>query len=262
MLAEKVETREEFFAARKAGFVYFQGFFFSRPETLTTHEIPANRLNYIRIPRAVSRDQLDPHEIENLVKIETSVCYRLLRYPNSAAFGFDTEIHSVRHALSLLGERETRRWVRLVATLGSAPQKSTELVSMALARARFCELVAPQIKRGDSDLFLLGLLSLIDAMLEVPMVSSWRKFPSTRKQSRCYWAAPVDCALFTNPAGKRIRELAIGVPHCTPGLTKSEVSTANWMPCSGPGRSAKDSRLGTPGPSGGKLRSLCPCAGA
>ncbi len=177
MLAEKVETREEFMAAKAAGFVYFQGFFFSRPEILTTHEIPANRLNYIRMLQAVSKDQLDPREIENLVKIEASICYRLLRYLNSAAFGFGSEIHSVRHALSLLGEREIRRWVRLVATLGAAQQKSTELVLMALARARFCELLSPQVQHGDSDLFLLGLLSLIDVMLEVPMTSILEKVP-------------------------------------------------------------------------------------
>jgi len=75
----------------------------------------------------------------------------------------------VKHALSLLGERETRRWVRLVATLGAAQQKSNELVVMALVRARFCELLSPKVQHGECDLFLMGLLSLIDVMLEIPM---------------------------------------------------------------------------------------------
>jgi c-di-GMP-related signal transduction protein len=70
-----------------------------------------------------------------------------------------------------MGEREIRRWVRLVATLSAAPQKSSELVLMALGRARFCELLSPKIQHGESDLFLMGLFSLIDAMLEVPMIS-------------------------------------------------------------------------------------------
>ncbi len=69
--------------------------------------------------RAVSQVELDVREIENLVKGEASSCYRLLRYLNSAAFGFANEIHSVRHALAILGEREVRRWIRLVATLGA-----------------------------------------------------------------------------------------------------------------------------------------------
>jgi len=170
MLAEKVETREEFTVAKKAGFLYFQGYFFRRPETLTAHEIPANRLNYLRMLTAVSKPELDVREIENLVKGEASLCYRLLRYLNSAAFGFANEIHSVRHALAILGEREVRRWIRLVATLGAGQNKTSELVLSALVRARFCELLSPKIPHGDSDLFLMGMLSMMDTILEIPMV--------------------------------------------------------------------------------------------
>jgi c-di-GMP-related signal transduction protein len=169
MLAEKVETREEFVAAQKAGFLYFQGYFFRRPEIVTAREIPANHLNYLRMLTAVSKPDLDVAEIENLVKGEASLCYRLLRYLNSAAFGFATEIHSVRHALSILGEREIRRWIRLVAMLGAGQGKSSDLVLTALVRARFCELLSPRIQRGDSDLFLMGMLSLMDKILELPM---------------------------------------------------------------------------------------------
>jgi c-di-GMP-related signal transduction protein len=169
MLAEKVETREEFLATKKAGFLYFQGYFFRRPEILTAHEIPANRINYLRMLKAVSQRELDVREIENLVKSEAALCYRLLRYLNSAAFGFATEIHSVRHALAILGEREVRRWIRLVATLGAGQGKSSELVLSAMVRARFCELLSPKIPHGDSDLFLMGLLSMMDVILEIPM---------------------------------------------------------------------------------------------
>ncbi len=169
MLAEKVETREEFSSAGKNGFVYFQGYFFRRPEVMTAHEIPANQLNYLRMLTAVSQPELDVREIENLVKSEASLCYRLLCYLNSAAFGFTAEIHTVRHALSILGEREVRRWIRLVATLGAGQGKSSDLVLAALVRARFCELLSPKVQPGDSDLFLMGMLSLMDAILEIPM---------------------------------------------------------------------------------------------
>jgi EAL and modified HD-GYP domain-containing signal transduction protein len=169
LLAEKVETREEFLASKKAGFLYFQGYFFRRPEILTAHEIPANRLNYLRMLTAVSQPELDVRAIENLVKGEASLCYRLLRYLNSAAFGFASEIHSVRHALSILGEREVRRWIRLVASLGAGQDKASDLVLSALVRARFCELLSPKIQRGESDLFLMGMLSLMDTILEIPM---------------------------------------------------------------------------------------------
>jgi c-di-GMP-related signal transduction protein len=168
-LAEKVETREEFIATKKAGFAYFQGYFFRRPETLTAHEIPANRLNYLHMLTAVSQPELDVREIENLVKSEASLCYCLLRYLNSAAFGFSSEIYSVRHALSILGEREVRRWIRLVASLGAGQNRPTDLVLATLVRARFCELLSPRIPHGNSDLFLMGMLSLVDTMLEIPM---------------------------------------------------------------------------------------------
>src|SRR6266566_6648941 len=153
---QPILTKEEKVFGYVAGFVYFQGYFFRRPELMTAREIPANRLNYLRMLQAVSQPELDPKEIENVVKSEASICYRLLRYLNSAVFGFPSEIHSVRHALSILGEREVRRWVRLVATLGAGQGKSSELVLSALVRARFCELLAPKVPQGSSTCFSWG----------------------------------------------------------------------------------------------------------
>jgi c-di-GMP-related signal transduction protein len=177
MLAEKVETQADFLRAREQGFVYFQGYFFRRPEMLATRDMPANRLNYLRMLQEVSRPELDLPGLEALIKTEASLCYRLLRYLNSAAFGFHSQIHSVRHALSILGERDLRRWVRLVAAVGAGQDKTSDLVLSALVRGRFGELLAPQVPHGDSDLFLLGLLSLIDVMLEMPMADVLDRIP-------------------------------------------------------------------------------------
>ena len=169
MLAKKVETREEFSACQKAGFSYFQGYFFRKPEILHAREIPKNQANYLRLLQAISRDEIEFTEIDSIIKGEASLCYRLLRYLNSAAFGFASEIHSVRHGLSILGEREVRRWVRMVAALGAGQDKPSDLVLSAMVRARYCELLGPKIPHGESDLFLVGLLSLMDAILEIPM---------------------------------------------------------------------------------------------
>lgn len=177
LLAEKIETHAEFVRARDQGFVYFQGYFFRRPEMMNTHDMPANRMNYLRMLQEVSRPDLDSGALEKLIKAEASVCYRLLRYLNSAIFGFKSEIHSVRHALSMLGERDVRRWVRLVAAVGAGQETTSDLVLSALVRARFGELLSPRVRHGDSDLFLLGLLSLIDAMLEMPMEEVLEKLP-------------------------------------------------------------------------------------
>ena len=177
MWAEKIETQEQFADAQQAGFVYFQGYFFRRPEVMKTREIPANRVNYLRMLEAVSRPDMDIREVEGLIKQEASILYCLPRYLNSPMFAFSNEIHSVRHALTILGARETRRWIRLVALISAGMLKSSDLVLSALVRARFCELLCPKAPKGESDLFLVGLVSLMDAILEVPMAEVLEKIP-------------------------------------------------------------------------------------
>ena len=166
MLAEKLETPHEFNQARDMGFVLFQGFFFCRPEVVIGRELPASRVHYLRLLEMVSRSELDLRELETMLKREASICYRLLRYLNSPIFGFALEIKSIRHAMAVLGEREMRRWIRLVVAVGAAEQKCSELVLMGLARARFCELLSNRLQ-SHSDLFLMGLLSIMDAILEI-----------------------------------------------------------------------------------------------
>ena len=168
MLAEKLETPPEFHQARDMGFIYFQGYFFCRPELVVGREVPASRLHYIRLLELVSRRELDMRELEKMLKQEAAISYRLLRYLNSPVFGFALEIKSIRHAMAVLGEREMRRWIRLVVAVGAAEQKCSELILMGLARARFCELLSYRMQT-DSDLFLMGLLSIMDSILEVTM---------------------------------------------------------------------------------------------
>ena len=180
MLAEKLETPHEFQQAREMGFVYFQGYFFCRPEIVIGREVPASRLHYIRLLEMVSHSEIDMRELEQMLKQEASISYRLLRYLNSPLFGFALEIKSIRHAMAVLGEREMRRWVRLVVTVGAAEQKCSELVLMGLARARFCELL-PDRLHSNTDLFLLGLLSIMDAILEVSMDLLLEQLPVDRE---------------------------------------------------------------------------------
>jgi c-di-GMP-related signal transduction protein len=207
MLAEKVETQEQFLAAKDMGYVYFQGYFFRRPEVLKAREIPTNRVNYLRMLAAVSKDELDLKELEQIIKTEASVLYRLLRYLNSPLFGMRNEIHSIRHALAILGERETRRWIRLVTPVSAGQQKSSDLVLSALVRARFCELVATKIPRTQSDLFLVGMVSMMDAILEIPMDEILEKI-ALDKETKCVLSGrggrlqPVYDLMLAQEAGK------------------------------------------------------------
>ena len=171
LIAEKVETHEDFKRTLDWGYSYFQGYFFSRPEILRRHDIPPNKLNYLRLLQAANQADMDIQSVAERVKAEASISYRLLRYLNSSAFFLASEVHSIPHALSLLGERGIRRWVSLVAVACMADDKPQELVMLPLIRARFCELLAPRAGLGNvsNDLFLLGLLSAIDAILDMTM---------------------------------------------------------------------------------------------
>jgi len=190
LLAEKIETQEGFRRARDQGFEYFQGYFFRHPEMVNARDLPGNRMNYMRMLQEVSRPDLDVGSLEKLIKSEASVLYRLLRYLNSPMFGLNSEVHSVRHAIAMLGERDVRRWVRLVAAVGAGQEKASDLLLAALVRGRFGELIAPKVPHGESDLFLLGLLSLMDAMLEMPMPEVLAHIPLDRETKAALLGQP------------------------------------------------------------------------
>jgi c-di-GMP-related signal transduction protein len=171
LVAEKVESYEDFERTLGWGYSFFQGYFFSRPEMLTRHDIPSNKLNYLRVLQSVNRPEMNLHDVSERIKAEASLGYRLLRYLNSPAFPLIAEVNSIPHALSLLGERGARRWVSLVAIACMGDNKPAELIMLPLIRAHFCESLAPLAGLGGSanDLFLLGLLSAVDAILDMKM---------------------------------------------------------------------------------------------
>jgi len=180
--------------------------------TVSTREVPPSQVNYVRMLHVVHQPVIDFLALERLIKQEASLCYRLLRYLNSAVFGFSREIRSIRHALSMLGEDEIRRWISLAATVGAGQKGPAELLQTALVRAHFCELISRRMQRGQSDYFLLGLLSLIDAILGMPMATILQ-------------GLPVDSEL---------KAALLGQPSSLQSLYTLMVAqeTANWTECS------------------------------
>jgi c-di-GMP-related signal transduction protein len=169
MIAEKVETRVQMLDASKDGYTLFQGYFFRHPERMRARHIPTNQASHLRLLQILSAAEVDFDRVEDLIKHDASLCYRLLRYLNSPLVGMASPVRSVRHGMALLGERELTRWLRMATALAVGQEKCSDLVLASLVRARFCELVSPHLERGNSDLFLIGMLSLMDAILEVPM---------------------------------------------------------------------------------------------
>jgi c-di-GMP-related signal transduction protein len=179
MLAEKVETQEEYASGMEMGYSLFQGYFFCRPEMLQHRDLPTSKLAYLELLRAATAPEFDIQELALKIKHEASLTFRLLRYLNSVAFGLRSEIRSVQHALSLLGERELRKWIAVVSVGVLADGKPDELMTVPLVRGRFCELLAPLAGMAEdaNDLFLMGLLSVMDAILDRPLDSILAELP-------------------------------------------------------------------------------------
>jgi c-di-GMP-related signal transduction protein len=172
LLAEKVETYEEFREAVEQGFSLFQGYFFAKPEVMTQGDVPGHKGQHLRLLRELHRPGVTLEDLDRLIRQDLALSYRLLRYINSSLFALRSEVLSVRHALTLLGERDVRRWATLVALSSVANDKPSELIETALVRARFCESLCPAIGTGRElaeELFLLGLFSVLDALLDQPM---------------------------------------------------------------------------------------------
>jgi EAL and modified HD-GYP domain-containing signal transduction protein len=172
LIAEKVETHEQFQRGCQMGYEFFQGYFFCRPEMVSRHRVPENKAIYMQLLRVANRPEIDLTDIGDLIKQEISLSYRLLRYLNSPLFGFVGEIHSIPHAVRLLGEKAIQKWISLVCVAAMGEDRPGELVRMPLVRARFCELLAESVEDLEpvaGDCFLLGLLSLLDALLNMPM---------------------------------------------------------------------------------------------
>jgi c-di-GMP-related signal transduction protein len=169
-LAEKVETHEEFDWAREAGYDLFQGYFFARPVIVRGRKIPAAKLHCLRLLQESQRPELDFDRLEALILEDVSLSYQLLRYVNSPLFGVVNRIKSIRQALLFFGENDLRKWIALATLARTADDKPGELIMHSLVRARFCESLAHQANRGqDQSAFLMGLFSLLDALIDRPI---------------------------------------------------------------------------------------------
>jgi len=167
LLAEKVETSESFRETLKRGYALFQGYFFHRPEVVSTSGIPRLKINYLRFLEAVNRPEINFTQLEQVIKREVSLSVKLLRYLNSAALGLRQEVTSIKHALVLLGERPLRQWASVVALVDLGEEKPAELVITGLSRARFCEIMGKHAGYADRELalFMMGILSVGEALL-------------------------------------------------------------------------------------------------
>jgi c-di-GMP phosphodiesterase len=169
LIAEKVETQQEYDEAREEGFALFQGYYFCRPVLLQNRKVPANRLSYIEILNLLHQDSYDVLKMSHLVKRDAALTYRLLRLINSPAYSLRGEVSSVQTALMTVGEDTFRRIAILAISCELNLGQPPEVLQMAFVRGKFCELAAGFCALDPTEQYLLGMMSLLPAMLQAPM---------------------------------------------------------------------------------------------
>ena len=168
LLAEKVETYEEYEQALSLGCELFQGFFFSKPEIVKTKSLSPSQVAMAELLYETSKPELDLSSITSVFERDVTLSYKLLRYANSPIFRRRSEISTIKQALVILGSGELQRFIALMFAVNANPNKPSELINLSMARAKFCESIS-EILSSQVDVsiaFLTGLLSLIDAILD------------------------------------------------------------------------------------------------
>lgn len=179
LVAEKIETYEEYRKFKDMGFDYFQGYFLAKPEIVRHRKIGPSGLTMMQLLTLSSQPKLNFDEVNKIIERDPSLTYLLLRFINNPLVNKRHKITSLKHALTFMGEVEVKKFISLLALANLNEGQPTELMQMALVRAKFCELVYTQIHPNDNPLtgFLTGLLSLLDAMMEQSIEDLVSKVP-------------------------------------------------------------------------------------
>lgn len=182
LLAEKVETQEEFQQAMDMGFDFFQGYFFCKPEMVTNNDIESQHAMALLIYKEVLKPYFSYNKLASYFEQDVALSYKLLRFINSGLFDLTEPIESIKQALVYLGEEQTRKFVCLITTAHLGNNKPAELIRMSIIRARFCEQLATRTAPSSAgNAFLVGLFSLVDALLDNIMEDLLYNLPLTKE---------------------------------------------------------------------------------
>ena len=181
LLAEKVETIEEFQLALNMGFHYFQGYFFSKPEMLQSKALSPAQMTLAELLYETSKSDMDLAKITSIFERDVNLSYKLLRYSNSAVFKRRSEIETIKQALIVLGQQELKKFLSVLFTAQVSSEKPAELMRLAMTRAKFAEGIAAMHRKTDiAKAFLTGMMSLMDAILDESMTSVMSKLPLSK----------------------------------------------------------------------------------
>lgn len=179
LVADNIDSQQDFVSYRDLGFDYFQGYFFSKPESFSQTPIPANKLSLIDLIGETGQDNFGLERINEIIERDVGLSYMLLRFINNPMVNKRYKITSLKHALNYMGEVEIKKFIALLALANLADDKPMELLHMSLVRAKFCDLIARERKVGDNPPtgFMVGLFSMLDALLDQEMKHLVSKMP-------------------------------------------------------------------------------------
>ena len=171
LLAEKVETYEEFNAAKDMGFELFQGYFFAKPEILSKKDISASYRTKMSIASEFFKPTPDNTKINELIRQDLAISYKLMKYINAAYFKRQVPIDTIKEAITFLGFEEFRKFICIVLVSNLCEQKPSELIRTSFIRARMLEQCKAsfRIEFTSDELFVIGLFSLMAAILDSSM---------------------------------------------------------------------------------------------
>lgn len=171
LLAEKIETHKEFEQAWDMGFTLFQGYFFSKPEMMSSTGIAAGQVTKLGLIQEFNKSDMDIENAETLIKNDAAISYKLLKFINSAYFARINPINTIKDAITYIGTDELRKFISVIVMSDLSQGKPNELVRSAIVRAKMCEKLGAILKIDftKDELFTLGLFSLMDAMLDCEM---------------------------------------------------------------------------------------------
>lgn len=180
LLAEKVETHQEFDTLKSWGCELFQGFFFSRPNIVEGKRMGVNQASAIQLLSVVNKANTRFEDISKVISQDVGLSYKLLHYINSAFFSLPTKIESIHQATILLGLMELKRWINIL-TLASLSDKPQAVLQVALIRAKMCGLLAVQLGEDEDRFFLIGMLSCLDSFLDMPIDKVLNQLPLSKE---------------------------------------------------------------------------------
>jgi c-di-GMP phosphodiesterase len=179
LLAEKVETQEQYLSCLGLGFEYFQGYYLSRPVVVQGQRLPTSRLAVIELVNKLYRANVDLRDLEAHISRDVSLSYHLLRFINSAFYGLSRPVESIRRAVVYLGQNAIRNWITIMALRAMDDQHSDLLVT-ALVRGRMAQRLAEECRLAHSDsFFTVGIFSILEKMLHLPMDELLQELPLT-----------------------------------------------------------------------------------